>query len=55
MLDANLHCVKDLGGEVPVGGDSALEDYFLGQNRRGEQFYAFGESAARAEKDSSDA
>ena len=55
MLDANLHRVKDLGREVAVGGDSALKDGFLGQNRGGEHFYAFDESAARAEKDSSDA
>jgi hypothetical protein len=52
-LDVNLHRVKDLGGEVAVDGDSALEDDFLGQNRRGEQFTAFGESAAHAKKDSS--
>ena len=55
QLDANLHRVKDLGGEVAVGSNSALEDDFLGQNCGGEQFNAFGESAVHAKKDSSDA
>jgi hypothetical protein len=54
-LDANLHRVKDLGKEVTIGGDSALENDFLGQDCGGKRFNAFGESAARAEKDSSDA
>ena len=47
-LNLDFRGIQSLGGEVAIGGNAPLENYLLGQNCGGKQFYSNNKGAACA-------